>query len=167
MQVELVHASAGEGLVDNAASSPDNRECRFCLRTERADLIAPCQCAGSSKWVHRHCLDRWRANGGPHSFTHCPTCQFAYILELKRAPTEFEQLLRQHCHRLVGRAVNDFVQARWCCRHFCAHWLLSSSSSTRNRSWCNTCRSGRHLVTVTVAIGVLCGTTGPLTTSPP
>ena len=25
------------------------------------DFIAPCKCNGTSKYVHRHCLDHWRA----------------------------------------------------------------------------------------------------------
>lgn len=25
------------------------------------DFIAPCKCKGSSKYVHRECLDQWRA----------------------------------------------------------------------------------------------------------
>lgn len=33
---------------------------------------------GTTKWVHRKCLDQWRANGqGRRTFTHCPNCQFA------------------------------------------------------------------------------------------
>ena len=37
--------------------------CRICLddETDRSLVLAPCSCAGSQKWVHRACLDRWRA----------------------------------------------------------------------------------------------------------
>ena len=36
--------------------------CRICLSEEEPEsLIAPCLCAGTSKWVHRECLDEWRA----------------------------------------------------------------------------------------------------------
>ena len=35
--------------------------CRICLEDGvRADFIAPCACRGTSKWVHRQCLDQWR-----------------------------------------------------------------------------------------------------------
>jgi len=109
IRLEMAHVSAGESLVDAVAPGLDSHECRFCLGSEGADLIAPCQCSGSSKWVHRHCLDRWRATGGPCCFTHCPTCQFPYILELRHASTEFEQRLRKRRCRLVRRTVKNFV----------------------------------------------------------
>eukprot|EP00928_Gymnodinium_smaydae_P029674 TRINITY_DN22283_c0_g1_i2.p1 TRINITY_DN22283_c0_g1~~TRINITY_DN22283_c0_g1_i2.p1 ORF type:complete len:433 (-),score=47.01 TRINITY_DN22283_c0_g1_i2:151-1275(-) len=73
-------------------------------------MIAPCLCAGSVKWVHRHCLDRWRSTGmGPRRFTNCPNCAFAYLMVLQRAPTETEQDLRQRRRRLLGTAVSHFV----------------------------------------------------------
>jgi hypothetical protein len=52
---------------------------------EAADLIAPCQCAGTCGFVHRNCLNRWRAiKQNPRSFTHCPNCAFEYRLKLER-----------------------------------------------------------------------------------
>ena len=45
------------------------------------ELIAPCLCRGSGKWVHRGCLDEWRAMGAQTNtacFTHCPQCNFEY-----------------------------------------------------------------------------------------
>ena len=44
--------------------STDFRQCRICLETDAPEddpLIAPCRCAGSMQWVHRKCLDEWRA----------------------------------------------------------------------------------------------------------
>jgi hypothetical protein len=61
----------------------DAPECRFCLLEENecdAPLIAPCRCKGSSKWVHRSCLDTWRSSGGIESFSNCATCSFEYVL---------------------------------------------------------------------------------------
>ncbi|KAK3261319.1 hypothetical protein CYMTET_29771 [Cymbomonas tetramitiformis] len=57
--------------------------CRICLDDDdQFDMIAPCLCAGTSKWVHRACLDEWRAQErNPHSFTHCQTCRFQFVLE--------------------------------------------------------------------------------------
>ena len=61
-------------------------QCRICLEEGNAtDLIAPCTCKGFSKWVHRGCLDQWRAmKQNPRSFTHCSECAFEYRVELKR-----------------------------------------------------------------------------------
>lgn len=55
-------------LVENEASgsggNTDVKECRFCLSSDDpANLIAPCNCKGGSKYVHRRCLDQWRTTG--------------------------------------------------------------------------------------------------------
>lgn len=56
-------------------------ECRLCFESG-GDLIAPCNCRGTSKWVHRECLNRWRSmNHNPRAFTHCSECQFEFHLE--------------------------------------------------------------------------------------
>ena len=57
--------------------------CRFCLGTDTAEnMIAPCLCAGSSKFVHRTCLNEWRAQEvRPRAFTHCLSCRFQYLTE--------------------------------------------------------------------------------------
>ena len=59
-------------LHDNKNQAPGNigvsvtsvagtKECRICLQSDdQDDMIAPCLCSGSSKYVHRSCLDRWR-----------------------------------------------------------------------------------------------------------
>lgn len=66
--------------------SDDFRMCRICLESDApADdpLIAPCRCAGSMKWVHRKCLNEWRAQEKvPLAFSHCPQCKFQYRTEL-------------------------------------------------------------------------------------
>ena len=58
--------------------------CRICFEGGEG-LIAPCLCAGSSKWVHRRCLDNWRATRhNPQCFTHCNTCNYQYRVWLKQ-----------------------------------------------------------------------------------
>ncbi|XP_057769624.1 uncharacterized protein LOC130989602 isoform X3 [Salvia miltiorrhiza] len=39
----------------------DQPQCRICLDAEGEDLIAPCHCKGTQKYVHRSCLDNWRS----------------------------------------------------------------------------------------------------------
>ena len=71
--------------------------CRICLDIdETKNLISPCLCSGTSKWVHKECLNHWRS-----SFTenhdnniHCRECKgeynYAYkpiTVEKKRDPT--------------------------------------------------------------------------------
>jgi hypothetical protein len=74
---------AGMDLERGARGDHDPATCRFCLDTGSADsMIAPCLCAGTSKFVHRACLDEWRAQEAqPRAFTHCPSCKFQYIAD--------------------------------------------------------------------------------------
>ena len=49
--------------------------CRICLETADAgDLVAPCACAGSVRYVHRACLERWRAEGAGRALR-CELCR--------------------------------------------------------------------------------------------
>lgn len=58
--------------------------CRVCYddTLDRSEVIVPCLCSGSGKYICKECLQDWRANGETtRSFTHCPTCNFEYHLE--------------------------------------------------------------------------------------
>ena len=51
---------------------------------EAGRLLRPCQCKGSSKYVHEGCLQAWRhADPGyaKRNYWQCPTCGFRYRLE--------------------------------------------------------------------------------------
>lgn len=57
--------------------------CRICFEESqsRNGFISPCRCSGSSKHVHRECLDRWRSqNPDGLNFRRCNTCHFEYQL---------------------------------------------------------------------------------------
>lgn len=71
--------------------SPDEMEdeecgsacCRICLDENNDsggggggyELISPCTCKGTQKFVHRSCLYRWRSvNDGGFAFSNCTTC---------------------------------------------------------------------------------------------
>ena len=43
----------------------DTATCRICFEPEMSDeeLISPCDCAGSQKYVHLSCLSKWQATG--------------------------------------------------------------------------------------------------------
>ncbi|KAH0687768.1 hypothetical protein KY290_019367 [Solanum tuberosum] len=45
-------------------------QCRICLDNEGEDLIAPCHCKGTQKYVHRSCLDNWRSTKVAYLLSH-------------------------------------------------------------------------------------------------
>lgn len=62
----------------------DARVCRFCL-SSGGHLVAPCQCAGSQRWVHACCLVHWRRKG--HDAVgrrKCEVCLAPYKLRVPR-----------------------------------------------------------------------------------
>lgn len=67
------------------SSLPKNqpKQCRICLDTDNpVDIISPCLCSGGSAYVHRKCLNDWRAeNRHGRGFQYCEVCQFEYIIE--------------------------------------------------------------------------------------
>jgi uncharacterized membrane protein YcjF (UPF0283 family) len=57
--------------------------CRICLEEDHPEhLLAPCRCTGTSKWVHRNCLNKWRAESS-RSFYECTTCKMKYIIDIQ------------------------------------------------------------------------------------
>jgi len=58
-------------------------QCRICLEDASLnELISPCRCAGTSKYVHHTCLERWRAST-PRAFSRCYECNFQYLLRFQ------------------------------------------------------------------------------------
>ena len=57
------------------------KQCRICFDdSDQPNLISPCKCKGSQKWVHIECLNMWRAQS-QQSFYKCPTCKYEYRVE--------------------------------------------------------------------------------------
>ncbi len=54
--------------------------CRFCLETDQEEnLVCPCKCDGTSKWVHRECLENSRNHEA--NMNKCMSCLHAYEFE--------------------------------------------------------------------------------------
>lgn len=67
------------GLVMDQDDHIESYTCRYCLdEGTRRDFIAPCNCSGTSKWVHRSCLDRWRSTREDKAFSQCTECHAYY-----------------------------------------------------------------------------------------
>lgn len=64
-----------------------SRYCWVCFATEEEDRgalwVQPCNCKGTTKWVHQACLQRWvdeKQKGGNMQRVACPQCQTEYII---------------------------------------------------------------------------------------
>ncbi|GAU40987.1 hypothetical protein TSUD_300660 [Trifolium subterraneum] len=68
--------------IDLEAGPSEQIQCRICLETDGRDFIAPCKCKGTSKYVHRECLDHWRSVKEGFAFAHCTTCKAPYHLRV-------------------------------------------------------------------------------------
>jgi len=81
-------------------------ECRNCHDTGGDDLIAPCACAGSIRYVHRSCLNNWRAvSPNENSFTNCDVCGTKYVFR------ERPDLRASRIRRFVLYFARDFLGA--------------------------------------------------------
>ncbi|XP_020578389.1 E3 ubiquitin-protein ligase MARCH1 isoform X2 [Phalaenopsis equestris] len=82
------------------------QQCRICLETGGEDLIAPCHCKGTQKYVHRSCLDNWRSTKEGFAFSHCTECRAVFILRANVPPDRWWlrikfQLLVLRDHTLI------------------------------------------------------------------
>jgi hypothetical protein len=108
---------------------------------ESNDLIAPCRCKGSSKFVHRACLDQWRATKGPqrplergervaqpnsNPFTHCTTCGFKFRIRTVAVAGEEYNLLKYRLY--VARDLTGVALALFAALSLLAGvlWLLGT-----------------------------------------
>ena len=87
-----------EGRFDDAIL--DIKCCRICLdEHNEQDMIAPCRCKGTSKWVHRSCLDQWRACNTDLAFSQCMECHFPFQFEESSLSNDENQKQRHRYER--------------------------------------------------------------------
>lgn len=69
----------GSNLIDIDLND-DLPMCRICYETtNQNEMLHPCFCKGTSKYIHRTCLNQWRSlSPNPKAATHCSECQFEY-----------------------------------------------------------------------------------------
>lgn len=78
-------------------SDDESENTKFCRQCFDADengstrvLIAPCVCRGTRTWVHRDCLNTWRATSN-QNFDMCEICAFTYRYEEESTTPAKEQ----------------------------------------------------------------------------
>ena len=63
---------------DHKEESEGDHQCRFCLESDRqTNLIAPCICKGTNKYVHIKCLLQW-VSAEPERGLKCSACLETY-----------------------------------------------------------------------------------------
>ena len=55
--------------------------CRICLEEEFTEnMVYPCKCNGTSKYVHKNCLNQWRTlSNNPEAYKRCFECNYEYV----------------------------------------------------------------------------------------
>ncbi|KAJ8447566.1 hypothetical protein Cgig2_031179 [Carnegiea gigantea] len=112
-------ASGADDIIDNADENcallnSEQPQCRICLDSEGEDLIAPCHCRGTQKYIHRSCLDNWRSAKEGFAFAHCTECRARFLLRAnspsnrRRSRLKF-QLLVAGDHALIFIVVQLIV----------------------------------------------------------
>ena len=69
--------------MNNNEINQENLQCRICLEDEENIdlLISPCRCNGTSKYVHKSCLETWRYQSiSARGFYKCMECNENYII---------------------------------------------------------------------------------------
>ena len=86
-------------------------ECRICLEPDvRTNLISPCACSGSQRWVHRNCLDKWLTTREDKAFGRCTECLQKY--EIIYYPDQDNSCQRRaSILKFIYLVVRDFLLA--------------------------------------------------------
>ena len=74
-----------EELLSNNIKNETNNRCRICYDSDNDlnnPLIYPCKCTGTSKYIHKLCLKKWRMSNLPNSDPRnkCMECNGEYII---------------------------------------------------------------------------------------
>lgn len=67
----------------------DDFICRICYDTEKnnKNMISPCKCKGSIKWVHPECLEKWITISKKKN---CGSCKYTYKMKKKSTYPKLE-----------------------------------------------------------------------------
>ena len=81
--------------------------CKICLsEAQRKEVIAPCDCRGSCKWVHRSCLDQWRTTKEDRAFGRCTECLRCYtLISLSK---DVSDSARKRYRKYIWLVIRDF-----------------------------------------------------------
>jgi len=72
-------------------------DCRVCFDTfyDRNEVICPCKCSGSGKYICKNCLNTYISHDkNDIKYTTCPSCKEKYVRELNIIPQEINNETR-------------------------------------------------------------------------
>lgn len=112
--IEMSRNQAGQDEDGNGAPPPlvvhdnDDRSCWICFVSESEnnliEWLQPCRCRGTTKWVHKACLNRWideKQKGNAFKTVICQQCQTEYLIvfpklgKLANILETFDQMCRK------------------------------------------------------------------------
>ena len=67
-------------MTHEVVTEEEEDRCRLCLEGEDdGPLVQPCACRGSIKWIHEHCLNKWRCTSSNEDAAYrCGQCLDEY-----------------------------------------------------------------------------------------
>jgi hypothetical protein len=102
---------------NNGNENGNENECRICFELETLDdpFIYPCNCKGTSKYVHKSCLNSWRTlNTDNEAFNICMECRGEYDI--------------------INEFPKENIKLFFCCKKmiqsYCINYLISSTLGT-------------------------------------
>lgn len=72
-------------------------------------MVAPCLCKGTQRWIHRDCLDRWRATGMQRALTNCRECGFQYHLVHSEEKDKMSEGQHRFLQKLGAQSLTTFI----------------------------------------------------------
>ncbi len=76
MNIDLIKKQNSDLEQINDSKTESNIECKFCLDEDKiSNLISPCKCDGSLKYVHLYCLEKYHLK---KYLEHCEICKDTY-----------------------------------------------------------------------------------------
>uniref|UniRef100_A0A0A9VX09 E3 ubiquitin-protein ligase MARCHF5 n=1 Tax=Lygus hesperus TaxID=30085 RepID=A0A0A9VX09_LYGHE len=102
--------------IPQPATSSSGRQCWICFATDEADdilaWIQPCNCRGTTKWVHHTCLQIWidekLKEDRERTVISCPQCRTEYLIYypnsniIVRALDKMDLLIYKACPFIIG-----------------------------------------------------------------
>ena len=89
-------------------NSEDNLQCRICLEEIEADIfnigdmIKPCNCDGTQRYVHRECLNKWlEFNKKNINYYRCQECLHEYNFEVIELEKNCQRVIVRNCNYLL------------------------------------------------------------------